>query len=49
LRNKGAGFAHDTNQVSLIDKNEQIERFHLKDKSQVAVDIFQKILKSISS
>lgn len=49
LRDKGAGFAHDTNQVSLIDKSEQIERFPLKDKSQVAEDIFQKILQIHSS
>lgn len=49
LKDKGAGFAHDTNQVSLIDKKEQIERYPLKDKSQVAADIFQKILQILSS
>jgi phosphopantothenoylcysteine decarboxylase/phosphopantothenate--cysteine ligase len=49
LKDKGAGFAHDTNQVSLIDKKEQIERFPLKDKSQVAEDIFQKILQILLS
>ncbi len=49
LKDKGAGFAHDTNQITLIDKNEQIERFPLKDKAQVAEDIFQKILQILSS
>lgn len=49
LKDKGAGFAHDTNQISLIDKKEQIERFPLKDKSLVAEDIFQKILQILSS
>jgi phosphopantothenoylcysteine decarboxylase/phosphopantothenate--cysteine ligase len=49
LKDKGAGFAHDTNQISLIDKKEEIERFPLKDKSLVAEDIFQKILQILSS
>ena len=49
LRDKGAGFAHDTNQITLIDKKAQKERFPLKDKSQVAEDIFEKIVQIISS
>ena len=39
LRNKGAGFGVDTNQVSVISKNEQRTDFELKSKRAVATDI----------
>jgi len=43
LRDKGAGFGVATNKVTLIDKNEKIENFNLKSKTEVAVDIANKI------
>ncbi len=39
LNHEGAGFAHDTNKVSVFDKNNNIKHFELKNKSEVAKDI----------
>jgi len=47
LRNKGAGFGFDTNQVSIIDREGNIEDFDLKDKAEVAIDIVQSIQKLV--
>lgn len=44
LNDKGAGFGHDTNKITIIDRNNNIERFELKPKSEVATDIFNKII-----
>ncbi|NND77562.1 MAG: bifunctional phosphopantothenoylcysteine decarboxylase/phosphopantothenate--cysteine ligase CoaBC, partial [Flavobacteriales bacterium] len=43
LQDKGAGFGHDTNKVTLIDKQNNIEEFELKSKALVAKDIVSKI------
>ena len=47
LKDKGAGFAFDTNKVSIIDKYNNIERYELKSKKEVAKDIVNKILELI--
>lgn len=39
LKDKGAGFGHDTNKVTIIDRNERARTFELKDKQAVADDI----------
>lgn len=39
LKDKGAGFAGDTNKVTLIDKYNNCFNFELKSKSEVALDI----------
>lgn len=39
LQDKGAGFAHDTNKISIIDKNNKQTNFELKSKDLVACDI----------
>jgi phosphopantothenoylcysteine decarboxylase/phosphopantothenate--cysteine ligase len=44
LNDKGAGFGYDTNKISIIDKNNKIDEYELKSKSEVADDIFNKIL-----
>ena len=44
LKDKGAGFKHDTNKITIIDKNNKIENFELKTKREVAKDIIQKIM-----
>ncbi len=44
LKDKGAGFEGDTNKVTFIDKNNKVEKFKLKSKSEVATDIFNKVL-----
>ncbi|MCK5857026.1 MAG: bifunctional phosphopantothenoylcysteine decarboxylase/phosphopantothenate--cysteine ligase CoaBC [Bacteroidales bacterium] len=43
LQDPGAGFKHATNQVSLIDRNEHIQAFELKNKDDVARDIVNRI------
>ncbi len=43
LRDRGAGFKNDTNRVTMIDKDNNIEDFELKSKKEVAVDILNKI------
>jgi len=44
LNDKGAGFGFDTNKITIIDNNNNIEEFELKPKSEVATDIFNKII-----
>ena len=44
LRDDGAGFGHETNQITIIDRNNNIDKFELKTKSEVASDILQKII-----
>jgi len=44
LRDKGAGFQYDTNKISIIDHNQNVESFDLKTKSAVAQDIADKIV-----
>lgn len=39
LNDKGAGFQHDTNQIMIIDKENNSMKFELKSKLEVAVDI----------
>ena len=44
LNNKGAGFDYNTNKITIIDKKNSIYNFELKDKSEVAKDIIEKII-----
>lgn len=44
LRDEGAGFGHETNRITIIDSNNIIDKFELKSKSEVASDIFKKII-----
>jgi phosphopantothenoylcysteine decarboxylase/phosphopantothenate--cysteine ligase len=43
LQDAGAGFQHSTNQISLIDRDEHIQAFELKEKTEVAKDIVNRI------
>jgi phosphopantothenoylcysteine decarboxylase/phosphopantothenate--cysteine ligase len=47
LNDQGAGFGHDTNKVTLIDKNGLKKEFPLKSKKDVAKDIVNAIVGSI--
>lgn len=47
LRDKGAGFGHDTNKISIIDKQHHVRSFDLKDKKAVAHDIVNAILEKV--
>jgi len=44
LQDKGAGFKKDTNKVTFIDKNFEIEPMELKSKESVAADILNKVI-----
>ena len=48
LKDKGAGFATDTNKVTLIDADFNEKPFELKSKKAVSVDIVKEILSKIS-
>ncbi len=47
LRDKGAGFGYETNRITIIDSNNNIDKFELKSKEEVASDIFNKIISLI--
>ncbi len=47
LKQKGAGFGHDTNKITIINKSGKAEDFKLKSKSEVAHDIVSKIISLI--
>jgi phosphopantothenoylcysteine decarboxylase / phosphopantothenate---cysteine ligase len=47
LNEKGAGFGHDTNKITIIDKYNNIDKFELKSKEEVAIDILDKIVTMI--
>jgi phosphopantothenoylcysteine decarboxylase/phosphopantothenate--cysteine ligase len=49
LKDKGAGFATNTNKVTFIDKNQEKVPFELKSKAEVADDILGEILKRIDA
>jgi phosphopantothenoylcysteine decarboxylase / phosphopantothenate---cysteine ligase len=47
LKEEGAGFGHDTNKITLIDRNNNIDKFELKSKEEAAKDILDKIVSMI--
>jgi phosphopantothenoylcysteine decarboxylase/phosphopantothenate--cysteine ligase len=47
LRDKGAGFHHDTNKISIIFKDGNIEHFDLKSKAEVAQDIVNQVVRFV--
>ena len=49
LNDKGAGFGFDTNKISIIRKDNKIESFGLKDKTEVAKDIVAAIHDALES
>ncbi|HTH55068.1 MAG TPA: bifunctional phosphopantothenoylcysteine decarboxylase/phosphopantothenate--cysteine ligase CoaBC [Cyclobacteriaceae bacterium] len=44
LNDNGAGFSHDTNQITLINKNSEPRKFSLKSKKEVARDIVNAVI-----
>jgi len=44
LNEDGAGFGHDTNKITIIDRNNNIDKFELKSKKEAAKDILNKIV-----
>ncbi|HNI44569.1 MAG TPA: phosphopantothenoylcysteine decarboxylase, partial [Chitinophagales bacterium] len=49
LRDAGSGFQHDTNKVTVFDRQKNKYAFSLKSKQEVATDIIQLIIQKIPS
>ncbi len=45
LRDKGAGFNHDTNKITILHRDNKKREFELKSKTEVAEDIAEELLK----
>lgn len=43
LNDPGAGFHHDTNKISILNKDNKIKHFELKGKAEVAADILNEV------
>jgi phosphopantothenoylcysteine decarboxylase/phosphopantothenate--cysteine ligase len=44
MQDRGAGFGYDTNRITIIDRNNIINKFELKSKEEAARDILDKII-----
>ena len=44
LKEGGAGFGYNTNKITIIDRNNNIDKFELKSKEEAAKDILNKII-----
>jgi len=49
MQDKGAGFGYDTNVITIIDRNNIIDKFELKSKEEAARDILDKIVSLLRS
>lgn len=47
LQDAGAGFGHDTNKITLLHRNGNVQAFPLKSKSEVAKDILAAIIQMV--
>ncbi len=47
LNDKGAGFQHETNKITIVNRNNKLHKFELKNKDEVAVDILNEIEKLV--
>lgn len=47
LNDKGAGFGHDTNKITIIDRENNIQHFELKSKKEVAKDIIHAVTQKL--
>jgi phosphopantothenoylcysteine decarboxylase/phosphopantothenate--cysteine ligase len=47
LNDKGAGFGHDTNKITIIDRQQKAKTFDLKSKKEVANDIVEAIIEKV--
>ena len=48
MQDKGAGFAHDTNKITVIDKTGNVTDFALKSKTEVAQDIMNLVIQKLT-
>ncbi|MFK8103499.1 MAG: bifunctional phosphopantothenoylcysteine decarboxylase/phosphopantothenate--cysteine ligase CoaBC [Saprospiraceae bacterium] len=49
LNDKGAGFQHDTNKITIFHQDNKIQKFELKSKQAVAVDIVETLIERLST
>lgn len=49
LQDQGAGFGYDTNKITIIDKNNNSDKFELKSKEEAARDILDKIVSMLNN
>jgi len=49
LQDKGAGFGHDTNKISIVFKDNNIRKFELKSKIEVASDIVNVLIEELKT
>ena len=49
LQDKGAGFNHDTNKISILGQDNKIRNFELKPKVEVAEDILNQVVQLLQS
>jgi phosphopantothenoylcysteine decarboxylase/phosphopantothenate--cysteine ligase len=49
LQEAGAGFGFDTNKITIIDRNNNIDKFELKSKEEAARDILDKIVSMMNN
>ncbi|MDF9830635.1 bifunctional phosphopantothenoylcysteine decarboxylase/phosphopantothenate--cysteine ligase CoaBC [Parabacteroides sp. PF5-6] len=47
LEDQGAGFRHDTNKITIIDRTGEVTDYPLKNKTEVAVDIVNKLVEQL--
>ncbi|MBN2669107.1 MAG: bifunctional phosphopantothenoylcysteine decarboxylase/phosphopantothenate--cysteine ligase CoaBC [Bacteroidales bacterium] len=47
LNDEGAGFGVDTNKITIVDNNNNIQYFELKTKQEVASDIVEKLIRTL--
>ena len=47
IREKGAGFGHDTNKITIVHRDGSEKNFELKSKAEVASDIINEIHESL--
>ena len=48
MQDAGAGFKHDTNKITIIDKAGNVVKFDLKTKAEVAADIVDYTYKTLA-
>ena len=47
LKDSGAGFKHDTNKITIVERSGEVTKFELKTKKEVAKDIVTKIISKL--
>jgi phosphopantothenoylcysteine decarboxylase/phosphopantothenate--cysteine ligase len=47
LKDSGAGFKHDTNKITIVERSGEVTKFDLKTKREVAADIVTKIISKL--